>query len=111
MAENLRDEFTDAILPMKYLFAYRNIALPANAITIVMSYQIFMSGSGSTVTLLIWVKLVTTLALVAYMHLLKSNIVFFFMNLGVGKFQFYSSMYIIDVVIFGLITTVILMVK
>jgi hypothetical protein len=96
---------------MKYLFAYRNIAAPASVITLICCYQIWTSDSSLAVAMMIWVKLITSAGLLAYLHLFKSNVAFFFMNLGVGKSRFYLSIFIIDFIWFSLIATLIILVK
>lgn len=96
---------------MSYLYAYRNIAVPANVITALIGYTTFTAGATEGLGWLFWIKVATSTILILYIHLFKSTIVFFFMNLGIGKRQLYASMFIIDIVIFILVNTLILFVR
>lgn len=92
---------------MKYLYAWRNIAIPANLVTIIACFEIWRNDSLTAVLLLAWVKLFTTLLFITYIHLFRGEIVFFFMNLGMGRWKFYGSMFGIDIVAFAIVVIVI----
>lgn len=85
---------------MKYLYAYQNIAVPANIVTITCCYEAWRNDSLTAVGILVWLKLFTTLILITYIHLFRANVVFFFMNLGFGRMSFYLTMLIMDTAFF-----------
>ena len=96
---------------MRYLYAYRNIAIPGNVITLVLSYVALTADSLSGLSILFWIKVITTGVLVLYNYLFNTQITFFFMNIGIGKQRLYSSMFIIDILIFCLALTLTLLIK
>jgi hypothetical protein len=91
---------------MRYVYAYRNIALPANIVSFVLCIGIWTNESLTAVSVLAWVKLFSTALLIAYIYLFKSHIVYFFMNIGISRNRFYASMFIIDMILFALLVTV-----
>jgi hypothetical protein len=92
---------------VKHFYAYRVIALPANLVTIICSFVAWGNSSVTELSLLFWMKLITTLLLIAYIHLFQQNLVFFFMNIGFGRIRFYSVMLIADLLVFSLLTTLV----
>ena len=96
---------------MKYLYAYRNIAIPSNIVTIIACYTAWQSESISELSLLFWMKLITSMFLVAYIHLFRQHLLYFFMNLGIGRLRFYSGILLIDLSIFVFMVLIITILK
>ena len=96
---------------MKYFYAWRNIAIPANAVTVIASIETWMNDSLTAVFIFGWVKIFSTALLITYIHLFRGEIVFFFMNLGISRLKFYASMFAIDMSVFMIITIVIRLIK
>lgn len=94
---------------MKYLYAYRNISIPANAITITCCFYAWDSSSG--VSMLPWVKIISTSVLLLYIHLFRSRVLYFYMNLGMSRQRFYLSVFLVDVMIFTVAFTFALIMK
>jgi hypothetical protein len=92
---------------MKYLYAYRGIALPANIVTTIAGIYSWNSDSNPEIRMLVWMKLITTAVLLLYIHLFGQHVLFFFMNLGMPPRRFYASMLAVDITIFFLVMTVI----
>ena len=88
---------------MKYLYAYRNIFVPANAITLISCYTFWSLDSITTLSVLFWVKVLTTTTLILYIHIFKTEIIVFFMNLGIGILRLYASMFTIDLIVFAIL--------
>jgi len=103
--------FSMAAPSMKYLYVYRNIAVPASLVTVLSCFEIWRNESLLAVSVLSWVKIFTTALLILYIHLFREHTVFFFMNLGIGRFKFYVSMFALDMTIFFVLATLILVVK
>lgn len=95
---------------MKYLYAYRNIALPANAVTALACYDLWRTPVPSALLYLVWFKLFILAALVGYIHFFRSSVVYFFMNLGLGRLEFYGSIICIDLAISIFCLTLVLLV-
>jgi hypothetical protein len=96
---------------MKYLYAYYNIALPSNIVTALACYDLWRRPTASTFLYLIWYKLIVLAGLVVFIHLFRSAIVCFFMNLGVGRARLYTSVVGIDLVVFIFSMSLVLLVK
>ena len=94
---------------MKYLYAYRNIAAPATVGTLLGAYGLLTTPTAAVFLYLFWCKLFVSAILVAYIHFFQRGIVMFFMNLGIGKIELYSSMIAIDLFFFILLLTIILL--
>jgi hypothetical protein len=91
---------------MKYLYAYRGIALPANIVTTIAGIYCWNSDSNFEIRMLAWMKLTTTAVLLLYIHLFGQHILFFFMNVGMSPRRFYASMLAIDMTIFSVVMIV-----
>ncbi|MEI9921994.1 MAG: hypothetical protein WDO14_24845 [Bacteroidota bacterium] len=86
---------------MRFLYAYRTtIAFPANTISVIACVVAYTTASLSGFLLLFWMKLITSLILIGYTYLFNRKVIFFFMNLGVGERQLYTSVVVIDSLIF-----------
>lgn len=96
---------------MKYLYAYRNIAVPSSLITFFCCYHAWMSNTVTALSLLFWVKVITSLILIGYIQLFKSELATFFMNLGMGRLRFYISIFAIDIGIFFVLTVLVLQLR
>jgi hypothetical protein len=84
---------------MKYRYAYRNIAIPATIVTCLACFNLWLYPSPSVFLYLLWCKLITTALLMAYIHYFRPTVLLFFMNLGIGKTEFYSGIVGIDLLI------------
>lgn len=93
---------------MKYLYAYRNIWIPAGLVTITACVEAWRNDSITVIFIFGWVKVITTALLIVYIHLFRDHLVFFFMNLGIGRLKFYASMFTIDMTIYFALITLIL---
>jgi len=96
---------------MRYIYAYLNIAIPSNVITVIACYTAWQSESISELSLLFWMKLITSMFLVTYIHLFRQHLLYFFMNLGMSRLRFYSSILFIDLSIFAFIVLIVTILK
>lgn len=96
---------------MKYIFAYHNIALPSNIVTVLSCYSLWFTPTASSFVYLIWIKVIVLFFLIAYIHFFRPTVVFFFMNLGVGKIELYSSMVGIDLIILIITLSLVILIR
>ena len=96
---------------MKYFYAYGNISVPSTAVTLICCYYAWDSPSGASVSMLPWVKIISSAVLLLYIHLFKSSVLFFYMNLGMSRQRFYGSILSIDIALFILLITISLLIK
>jgi hypothetical protein len=92
---------------MKFLFAYRTIALPANFISSIAWIAAKDAESISEIFTLFWVKVFTDIVLVGFTYLFNRHVVFFYMNLGIDERRLYASMVAIDLSIFVVVISII----
>ncbi|RAW02191.1 hypothetical protein [Pseudochryseolinea flava] len=96
---------------MKYLYPYRNIALPASAVTTMACLTLWQHPTLSVIFYLIWCKVIALIGLLTYIHFFRGAQIIFFMNIGIGRNGFYFSMVCIDLLLFIVSTVVVLFIK
>jgi hypothetical protein len=85
---------------MKFLYAYRSIAIPANVVSVIAWIYAVDVESPSEMFTLFWMKAVTLAFTIAFIYIFNRQLVFFYMNLGIGERLLYISMVAIDLAIF-----------
>lgn len=86
----------------KYLYAYKNIATPSLVITLLLCYNFLTANSSYVIIYLVWMKLASLAALMAYIYFFKSSMLYFFYNLGMTRSFFFASLLMIDMAIFSI---------
>lgn len=88
---------------------YRNFIWPATFITLISCYIVF-TGSAKDIMYLLWMKLISNIALGAYFEFFEADQFYFFNNLGYSKLSLYVSAATLDFCIWLLITLAILLI-
>ncbi|MEJ0034317.1 MAG: hypothetical protein WDO15_30050 [Bacteroidota bacterium] len=92
---------------MKFLHAYRTIALPANIVSVIAWIAAKDAESSSEIFTLFWMKVFTEIVLIGFIHLFNKHVIFFYMNLGIGERQLYKSIVAIDLAIFVVVIAIV----
>ena len=88
---------------------YRNFIWPATFITLISCYIVF-TGSAKDIMYLLWMKLISNIALGAYFEFFEADQFYFFNNLGYSILSLYVSAATLDFCIWLLITLAILLI-
>lgn len=78
------------------LTCYRYIAIPGPVITLVLSYQLWLSQSWYFLPFAILAKIITTCLLLLFIFIFRSKQFYFFNNLGLSNPSIYGAMAFID---------------
>ncbi len=81
------------------LTCYRYIAIPGLVITLVLSYQLWLSQSWYFLPFAISAKIITTGLLLLFIFIFSSKQFYFFNNLGFSNASIYGAMVLIDLII------------
>lgn len=86
---------------MKYLYAYRTIAIPSLTVTLLESTLFLIyHPRGYAIIYLLWLKLITLGMLFCYIHFIKPEMLYFYHNLGVSRTGFYTGLVVVDLAFF-----------
>ena len=92
---------------MRILFAfYRNILFPSLIVSWVSCYSLLAVDSRSVIVTLFEIKVATTTLLGLYVHIFRSEQVYFFLNLGYSRIQLYAKTLILDLAIWTLLIVI-----
>jgi hypothetical protein len=76
-------------------------------ITSLAGFEYMKAPSLPSVIFLLWIKVITSGILIAYLHFFRGSLSYFYMNLGLGKIHLYGSILIVDIVVFSICLLVI----
>ncbi len=82
-----------------WIACFRFIAYPAFLVTLILSGFLLKSEDPDFLTVVMWIKLATTVLLLLFVHLFHATEFFFFNNLGYSNRAIYGRMIIIDFLI------------
>jgi hypothetical protein len=67
-------------------------------------YLLLMYGSWQFIVMAFWLKVITNILLGLYIHIFSSEQFYFFHNLGFNKTRLYSSTFVVDMLIWSLMS-------
>lgn len=85
---------------------YRTVALPLISISLITAYQVMASQSTYFILGVLWVKLLTTGVIGAYLALFRSEQFVFFNNLGFSRTKLFAICFVLDFSIWILLMVV-----
>lgn len=95
---------------MKYLYAYKTIAVPAVAATLFACYLLWQTdASGYAIIYLLWLKLIVLGGSFCHIYFFKAEMLYFFHNLGLSRRGFYATLAIVDLAVFSVVMTVMML--
>jgi hypothetical protein len=83
---------------------YRNFLWFVVGISMFGCYLLFIYGSWQFIVAVFWLKLVTNILLGLYIHIFSPEQLYFFHNLGYNKSRLYSHTFILDMIIWFLMS-------
>src|SRR5688500_9433166 len=89
------------------LTVYRTVALPLIGISLITAYQVMASQSLYFILRVLWIKILTTIVIGAYLALFRSEQFIFFNNLGFSRTRLFALCFALDFtiwILFMLIT-------
>ena len=93
--------------PVRIVFTfYRNILFPSLVVSLVSCYTLVAVGGTFVIPTLFIIKVTTSILLGLYIHIFRSEQLYFFFNLGYSRVRLYAGALILDLVLWILLITV-----
>jgi hypothetical protein len=83
---------------------YRNFVWLVSFITLLGCYLMFSAGSWTFIVVVFWIKIVTNISLGLFIHIFHPNQYYFFNNLRFGVLQLYVFTFILDMLIWFMLS-------
>jgi hypothetical protein len=83
---------------------YRNFVWLVIFITVLGCYLMFSAGSWTFIVVTFWMKIITNITLALFIHIFHPSQYYFFNNLGFGVLQLYVFTFILDMLIWFILS-------